>query len=476
MTVALLLVAVAVNLYLAARRPGWAIAVAPLSSIALTVHFARQGSPLAACAAAGIWLASLALILLAREGPETRNWPQAAAKLLLGVFAAMVALAILVALRLSAVTFGVLLAVPLTGSILRFAVTSREALAADVLATIGASMRQNLPLAAALSSAAEGRTDNRSRVLRRIATGLEWGWPLSQAIQAALPRARGHAVALIRAAERIDQVPQAFAALEADLARQSRERRRVRPVRPWYPIFVLLLGYLIVSFMAVFIIPRFRSLFAEFGATLPASTRAVFGGARVATVFFGALAPLVPVALGLGIYVCFRPRRPDAPKLLSRLGDFVKWHLPVWRGLEREDSLLRTVEFLRLGLGAGCTIDAAIAGAIGLDVNGRFRRRLAKWLRRVQGGEDVSAAARAAGLGKALAWAFDRKTNPGNALAVLDVLEQHYRSRYSYKARLVTSVSWPCLTVALAGFVGFVVYAMFLPLAALIESAMVVPP
>ncbi|MHC4620684.1 MAG: type II secretion system F family protein, partial [Planctomycetota bacterium] len=126
-------------------------------------------------------------------------------------------------------------------------------------------------------------------------------------------------------------------------------------------------------------------------------------------------------------------------------------------------------ELLRLSLNAGCTVNDAICSALDLDVNNCFRKRLKKWLARVEAGENISAAAQQEGLGSSLAWAFDEKVNRGNTLDVLETLETFYRTNYSYRVNLMKFILSPCVTIGLGIIVGLVVYAVFSPGVAVIN-------
>jgi type II secretory pathway component PulF len=167
--------------------------------------------------------------------------------------------------------------------------------------------------------------------------------------------------------------------------------------------------------------------------------------------------------LPVSIYVKFRPRRPDKPYLFSRMGDLVKWHLPIWHRFERDYSMVQIVELLRLSLNAGCTVNDAIRNTLGLDVNNCFRKRLRKWLNKVERGDNIAAAARKSKLGSPIAWAFDEKVNQGNTISILETLESFYRSNYSYSVNLARFILWPCVVLIMGVTVGFIVVAIFSP-------------
>ena len=132
--------------------------------------------------------------------------------------------------------------------------------------------------------------------------------------------------------------------------------------------------------------------------------------------------------------------------------------------------MVQTVELLRLSLNAGCTVNDAIANTLDLDVNNSFRKRLQKWLAKVEAGDNIAAAAKESGLGSTLAWAFDDKVNQGNTISILETLESFYRSNYSYYVNLARFIMWPCVTIIMGIMVGFVVFAIFSPGIAVIRN------
>ena len=125
--------------------------------------------------------------------------------------------------------------------------------------------------------------------------------------------------------------------------------------------------------------------------------------------------------------------------------------------------MVQVVELLRLSLNAGCPVNDAIENTIALDVNHGFRKRLRRWLKRVERGDNIAEAARKSRLGSPIAWAFDDKVNQGNTLSILEMLESFYRSNYSYYVNLARIILWPCVTLLMGLIVGFIVYAIFMP-------------
>jgi len=467
------------------RRPGAALISVPIVCAGFVWAACLIDAPAATEEAMAlvlvpvIFLAALITVLLSGRKLDEQKWPQIWARLLLWGFVLLlfIVTCFFAVANVPAFQFPflllVLLAITFIGAAISYGLTSRHATATYVISTIGSSMRQNLPLPMALESAAGGRDDKRARILSSISKWLVQGFSLSESIKRGFPKCPGYAAAMITAAERINQLPLAFSSIEADMAEKADESRKLRPVTPYYPnpyyplVLIFCVGNIVWAVLT-FVMPNFISVLAEMteGAELPAATQLLlrivsFIARDRGELFFIALAFMVLVVVPFCIYVRFRRRRPHEPYTTSQIGDFVKWRLPVFHGFEKNYSMLQTAEMLRLSLNAGGTVNEAIDSALSLDVNGCYRKRLQKWLEKVEAGQNIAAAARQSGVGSGLAWAFDEQANQGNTPAVLETLESLYRSSYSYRVNLAKFIMSPLVTLIMASIVGFVAYAIY---------------
>ena len=487
MIVVIAILLLAVYVYLGFKEPAIALVTSPF--VALTIFVAGTADESEAMIIAPlIFFATVIAVSVSRRARQRRvligtqrcwagseQWPQICAKWILIIFLFLL-LSVTAGVAFGpAGVAGFVFFILFMSLIIAYALTSRHAVAAYVISTIGSSMRQNLPLPMALESAAGGRADSRSIILQRIQKWLVQGYSLSESIKRGYPKCPGHAVAMIAAAERIDQLPLAIGAIEADMVTKADDRRRINPVHPLYPVIVMGFTLFILLSVMKFVIPQFKTVLEEMvKGELPVATQFLIGIVRFIGDEFGWLIWLafvltILVVVPVSIRVRFRPRRPEKPYLLSRIGDFLKWHLPVLHWFEKNYSMVQVVELLRLSLNAGYTVNDAIDNALGLDVNNCFRKRLKEWLEKVKRGDNIAAAVRESKLGPALAWAFDEQVNQSNTLSILETLESFYRSNYSYYVNLARFIMWPCVTLIMGVMVGFVVYAIFSPSIAVIK-------
>lgn len=461
------------------KKPGIAMLTMPIICLLLIYSAAWYELFEAIAFAPILFVTTLTAVLLTKRETDSEQWPQIWAKWLLRSFAAIlvfmtvaIAFSIGGAAAFLSVGFSIAGLFILIGLIIRYGVTSRHMIATYVISTIGSSMRQNLPLPMALESAASGQVDKRSQILRKIMKWLVQGYSLSESIKRGYPKCPGFAIAMIAAAERINQLPSAIRSIEADMIAKADEKKKLRPVHPIYPVILITFMFLIIWALMWKVIPTYSTVLSEMtqGKALPTATQILLHITLYWRLIGLIFALIIFVIVPTSIYTNLRPRRPNKPYLLSRMGDFIKWHMPILRWFERNYSMVQTVEFLRLSLNAGCTVDDAIANTLNLDVNNCFRKRLQKWLKKVEAGDNIAVAAKESGLGSTLAWAFDDKINQGNTLAILDSLESFYRSNYGYYINLARLIMWPCVIISIGAMVGFVVYAIFSPGVAIIHN------
>jgi type IV pilus assembly protein PilC len=474
------LILLAFHVFLGYKRPAIAFATAPLSALILGYAAIVTDTPENLLLPPILVVVTLAAIAASGRDRESWQWCH--------WWAWQFLVAILLLLLLAAAFMGfhalgagfilplffVIGVVTIVASPFIYGVVFRRTIAMRVFSTVGSIMRQNLPLAMALDCAATGQEDTASFILRKIKAWLVKGYSLAEAVRRGYPECPARILAMLSAGEQMNQLPAALTAIETDLKSNAMERNRLQPVHPFYPVVVLIFAFLIVLAIMTFVVPTFRSTLEEMaGGRLPAATRTLVAiteavvHPRNGRTHLGFLAAIVAA---VGLYRLSRRRRPEKPYLHTWIIDSVKWFLPIVHWFERNRSMVQVVELLRMSLNAGCPVNQAIRSALQLDVNVCFRSRLVCWLRRVERGENIAESARCCGLGAALAWAFEGGADTGNTPVVLEMLESHYRSNYSYRVNLTRFILWPLGIIALGATVGFIVYAIFSPAVAVLRS------
>lgn len=470
----------AVYLVLGCKKPGLAFTTLPIAvGVVWFLAAATETLENVLVMIPTIFIGTLVVVAATGRDRQSRQWFHWGAwYLLIGIAAILVMGVFLVGV--GALAAGYVLAavflcsvIAVSASLIHYTLTGSRRTGINVFSTIAAVVRQNLPLSMALDCAAIGAEHGTAAVLRDVKSRLVRGCSLTEALRGGYPRCPAGALAMVAAGERIGQLPAALAAVEIDMKAWSLDSRRLRPVHPFYPAFVVALIAILTLGLMTFVLPQFASTLSELvGGELPAATRILLHLARgFAHGPYAMIVLLAVVLIGLSrrIYRASR-QRLDRPSVVRRLGDSVLWFLPVAHRFQRDHSLVRTLELLRISLVAGCPVNDAIRAALDLDVNWWFRRRLHCWLDAVERGEDIAESARRCGLGRALAWAFDGGADTGNTPVILEMLESHYRALYLYRLNLTRYISWPAGIFLLGLMVGFVAYAVYSPAVAVINT------
>ncbi|HEX7547263.1 MAG TPA: type II secretion system F family protein, partial [Gemmatimonadaceae bacterium] len=142
----------------------------------------------------------------------------------------------------------------------------------EVTRAMSALLPVGMPLAQALN-AASGVTSGEVRdALTQVRSRVERGETLSTALGAFPALFSPLYVGLVRAGERSGDVDSAFARLSDQLERDEALRGRIISAAI-YPLLLACAGTVAVTVLLFFVLPRFVTLLAGSGATLPASTR-----------------------------------------------------------------------------------------------------------------------------------------------------------------------------------------------------------
>ncbi|MFH1614412.1 MAG: type II secretion system F family protein [Planctomycetota bacterium] len=460
--------------FLSAVMPGLALITCPLATALCVFLGVGYHDNIIAISVAIIFIpvVLLSIILIRRESDDEEHWPRRAAKWSLAILISAAVLLLLVPLAQFGLSPAIFLLTIFISFIIRYKIIARYSLALYVFSSIGASIRQNLPLATALDSAAADMRDIRGRTLRRISHWLSQGYSISESLRQGYPKCPGQYVAMVSAGETSGQLGDVMRSIEADILYQNEQRIRIKPVELAYPLTILAIAFVFMCGLVRFILPKLFEVIHEMaeGAVLPKATQILVGITGWFTYRYGWMWLFGVVAVWLFLYIrsCFRRRRIEKPYLLSCMGDFFKWYLPGLHFFELNYSMVQVVGLLKSSLNSGHTVNRAIAGALSLDINICFKAKLRRWLGLVEQGGSVSESARKCGLPNSIVWAFDDKLNRANTPVILEMLEEFYRSNYSYKINLVRFVMFPVTILMLGCVVAFVVYSVFAPLVQII--------
>ncbi len=344
----------------------------------------------------------------------------------------------------------------------------RPAIERIVIGQIGSVLRQNLPLATALSLAGDSEQGMARVHLKRISRFLTQGASLAEAMRLGYSECSRLVLSLAEAGERAGRLPAAMEQAEEYLVRKARWRRLFDVPVGIYVAIVLTFGCFVVSGIMVAIIPKFKTIFADFGTTLPGLTVALID---ISAWFVQGTPPgWVPVVLIPFIWLAMRVWYVDGRPLTTRIGESVRATLPGVRRMEFGRCMAEMLRLMRTALASGMDLASAARLAACLDVNRHVRDRMRWFADLLEAGGGPVEACRTAGLGPVLAVALGAGARSGNMDAALRYAADYHEAIVTRWWMVVNSLVWPLCTVALSAVLAFIVLALFIPLVQLIQS------
>ena len=478
MITAFMLAVMIVYVILAVKKPGIALITSPFASavsylLAVCID-ERLSSDDLMIISLGVLIFPVVLLIVAAVPLWKKNrtfWPHATARAILKIiWYSLLLLFLMTVLNI----FGVGLWVFYMLFVCGYSMSRRKSIEMDIISTIGACMRQNLPLATSLDTAAASYPEKSAMIFKKISKWLTKGYSLSESLKRGYPRCPAYITSTVTAAESLGQLPEAIRSIEAEIAEKSDDSKKLQAIQPQYPFVVFAVVVFVSLSLMIFIVPTFAEVLDDMGdgATLPYVTQVLLNISHwlLGRKGLNAFLVILPVIIVAGfksassLHNRFRRNNSDSQWLFATVTDIIKWYLPFWHWFEMNYSLMRLAAILRVGLASGRPVDVAIGEACGLNLNNCFRKRIRRWLKCVQRGDDISASATKCGIGHSVAWAFDAEINAGNTPEILRMLESFYRENFSYKLNIARAILEPVMVVMLGVCVAFVALGMFLPI------------
>jgi type IV pilus assembly protein PilC len=308
-------------------------------------------------------------------------------------------------------------------------------------------------------------------VLGEVAEDVEGGTSLSEAM-AKHPRAFDRLYTKMVAAGEVGGVLDIILQRLAEFMEKAMSLRRKIKAALIYPVTVVIIAIAIVTFIMVFIIPKFEEIFKDFGVALPKITRFLIDSSRwVAGNNPGQSLPgwvfilITPVVL----FVLVKLARKATPGRAA-LDTVILW-TPVFGKLIRKTTIARFTRTLGTLISAGVPILEAILITRDTSGNYVFEKALGKVHDSIREGESFANPLRESKVCDAIVVnMIDVGEETGDLDAMLLKIADNYDEEVDVAVGGMVKLIEPLLIVFLGGIVGTIVVSMFMPLVAMIES------
>jgi type IV pilus assembly protein PilC len=231
-----------------------------------------------------------------------------------------------------------------------------------------------------------------------------------------------------------------------------------------YPLVVITIAVLILSFIMIFIIPKFKKMFDEFGLQLPQMTKTLIDVSMWMKDYWYVI-PLFP----LGFYLLIKLIR------LFKFGnyalDMITLWIPIVGRLVEKTIVARTMRTLGTLVSSGVPILEALSIVKETSNNAVFERMFQRVLESIREGETIADPLRESRL------VDDMVTNmievgeeTGDLDTMLYKIADFYDEEVDEAVKSLISLLQPLMTVFLGGTIGTIVISLFMPMLKLLEG------
>ncbi|MCH7792675.1 MAG: type II secretion system F family protein [Planctomycetes bacterium] len=255
------------------------------------------------------------------------------------------------------------------------------------------------------------------------------------------------------------------------MEKAQRLRRRIRGALV-YPVVVVVVAITILTFIMLFIIPKFEDIFKDFGVALPPltmwliNTSRWMAGTQPEQAYAGWMIVVPSPILAWLFWKLIRKAGPG-----KALTDRMILMAPVFGTLVRKTTIARFTRTLGTLISAGVPILEAILITRDTCGNYVFERALTRVHDSIREGESFATPLRESKTCDAIVVnMIDVGEETGEMDSMLMKIADNYDEEVDVAVASLVSLLEPIMVVCLGGLVGTIVVAMFLPMVTMIES------
>lgn len=324
-----------------------------------------------------------------------------------------------------------------------------------LLAIMAAASRRWMPLAPAAQALGDEWGGTFGSRCRRVAQALESGVPLGDALRSSGPFVPRRALAIVEVGIRTGNVSGALAEAARSPAAQPMLARVWAAL--WYLGAILIIGTIIMTFVAIKIVPAFVKIFSDFDADLPPATTLLI---YLCNWFVEYGWP--PLALGLFGVAAFA--------LLWTFG-VVTWLPPPLSTLARRRDTVVVLRALAVATEVNRPVDLALSALAEHYPSEMMCRRLRTVLAQIALGQRWAEGLAEQGLLRRIELALIASAERvGNLTWALRDVADTIERRFALRLQRWLEILVPMLVLAAGAVVMFIMVALFLPLVSLITK------
>lgn len=226
-----------------------------------------------------------------------------------------------------------------------------------------------------------------------------------------------------------------------------------------YPIAVLVVAIIVSGILLIKVVPQFQSVFAGFGAELPAFTLMVIGLSEIVQQWWLAI-----IGLFVAGFFLFKRAYKQSQKFRDSIDRFLL-KVPIIGPLIYKSSVARYARTLATTFAAGVPLVEALDSVAGATGNVVFKNAVNKIKQDVSTGMQLNFSMRSTNVFPSLAIQMTAIGEESGALDnMLDKVATFYEAEVDNMVDSLTSLMEPMIMAVLGVVVGGLVIAMYLPI------------
>jgi len=327
-------------------------------------------------------------------------------------------------------------------------------------------LQSGVPLAQGLLLISDNMTNQRfAGCIQHIAVRLSAGEELSLSLRIYPKVFEPIAVGLIEAGEAGGILEQVLDRVALLLEERAKIRGQIIGALI-YPVIVLVLATVVSLGLLIFIVPRFKAMFDGMGAELPALTSFLLELSKAITTFefaIGAPVTLAIIVIGFSRYYNTTQGRYIIDKLILRI--------PLFGDLILRSEMASMSDTLATLVNAGIPIVEGLERCISASSNELTRRTLIQGISLVKQGQELNYSLGRSGMFPKLVISMIKiGEETGQLSFMLEKLAIFYKREVESTVTSLTKAMEPAVVFVVAGIVGTIVIALYLPMFSLITN------
>jgi len=232
-----------------------------------------------------------------------------------------------------------------------------------------------------------------------------------------------------------------------------------------YPVAVISFALIIVTGLLWFVVPQFKTIFAQQNKELPAVTQLLMDMSEWIKTGGWAVIIITPIALILGIKLL--KKSPSTAIYV----DQALMKIPIMGQIIAKTSVARFSRTLGTLLAAGVPILEAIDITADTSGNAVYRKAMGKVHDAIREGESFATPLRQTGVVDPMVVnMIDVGEETGELDTMLTKIADTYDSEVETLVSSLTSLMEPVMVIVLGGIVGFIVIALFMPMIGMLDN------